>query len=625
MTEFRTTRRRFLGMSAAGAAAVLAPGARALAKTATSGPADTVFLGGSVITMDGRRRIAKAMAVSYGRIVYVGGVAGARDWIGARTEVVDLAGGAVMPGIHDGHVHPLYAGRLLQQCSLGYLPLTVDEMRAMIQTCLDDTVDQEPDGWLPVADWDLQSMTPSGLPIVKEILDVLQTQRPIIVRSTDGHNALVNSRALQIAGVTASTPDPIDGTIVRDGQGNPTGHLIDGAIGLVEQYVPEPTFDQDVASMRTALGVMAARGVTTLNDAITWDYHCSIYEALRSAGELTARVHCDLVLDREPADDMASAIAYFDDVRATYDRRNLTVRTVKIFEDGVMEYPIQTAGLLKPYRVKENGQWVPGPSRGPIYFERPVLKHAVTELDAAGYRVHIHAIGDRAVRVALDGYQAALEANGDSDKRHTIAHLQLVDPTDLPRFAELGVLPCMQLQWAERDAYTMEALKRYLGQERWSRIYPSGSLAAAGALVTGGSDWPVDPSGPFDAIQQAVTRQGPFGGKYEPPLNPDQGVPLMDALAMHTNGTAFQLHQEGKTGSIEVGKAADVIVLDQDPTAVPIDQVRFTQVQRTFMGGESVFEAGAASKSVERVLKADKAAATAGVRRRGLASHGGCC
>ena len=257
---------------------------------------------------------------------------------------------------------------------------------------------------------------------------MLQTQRPIIVRSTDGHNALVNSRALQIAGVTASTPDPIDGTIVRDGQGNPTGHLIDGAIGLVEQYVPEPTFDQDVASMRTALGVMAARGVTTLNDAITWDYHCSIYEALRSAGELTARVHCDLVLDREPADDMASAIAYFDDVRAAYDRRNLTVRTVKIFEDGVMEYPIQTAGLLKPYRVKENGQWVPGPSRGPIYFERPVLKHAVTELDAAGYRVHIHAIGDRAVRVALDGYQAALEANGDSDKRHTIAHLQLVDP-----------------------------------------------------------------------------------------------------------------------------------------------------------------------------------------------------
>ena len=277
-------------MSAAGAAAVLAPGARALAKTATSGPADTVFLGGSVITMDGRRRIAKAMAVSYGRIVYVGGVTGARDWIGARTEVVDLAGGAVMPGIHDGHVHPLYAGRLLQQCSLGYLPLTVDEMRAMIQTCLDDTVDQEPDGWLPVADWDLQSMTPSGLPIVKEILDVLQTQRPIIVRSTDGHNALVNSRALQIAGVTASTPDPIDGTIVRDGQGNPTGHLIDGAIGLVEQYVPEPTFDQDVASMRTALGVMAARGVTTLNDAITWDYHCSIYEAC--AAPATSRRGC---------------------------------------------------------------------------------------------------------------------------------------------------------------------------------------------------------------------------------------------------------------------------------------------------------------------------------------------
>ena len=334
-----------------------------------------------------------------------------------------------------------------------------------------------------------------------------QTQRPIIVRSTDGHNALVNSRALQIAGVTASTPDPIDGTIVRDGQGNPTGHLIDGAIGLVEQHVPEPTFDQDVDSMRTALGVMAARGVTTLNDAITWDYHCSIYEALRTGGELTARVHCDLVLDREPADDMANAIAYFDDVRATYDRRNLTVRTVKIFEDGVMEYPIQTAGLLKPYRVKENGQWVPGPSRGPIYFERSVLKHAVTELDAAGYRVHIHAIGDRAVRVALDGYQAALEANGDSDKRHTIAHLQLVDPADLPRFAELGVLPCMQLQWAERDAYTMEALKRYLGQERWSRDLPVGQ---PGRRRCAGDRWQRLARGPERAV-----RRDPAGG--DPP------------------------------------------------------------------------------------------------------------
>lgn len=627
MAEFRTTRRQFLGATAASAAAVLAPGgATALAKAATaSGNADTIFRGGSVITMDRHRRVASVMAVKNGKIVFVGDEFGARQFMGRGTEVVDLAGGAVMPGIQDGHVHPLYAGRLLNQCSLGYLPLTVDEMRDMIQAGLDATVDQEPDGWLPVADWDLQGMRPPGVAIVKEILDVLTTQRPIIVRSTDGHNALVNTRALTIANVTKDTPDPIDGTIVRDAQGNPTGHLIDGAIGLVEQYVPEPSFEQDVASMQTALGVLAARGVTTLNDAITWDYHCSVYEAIRAQGGLTARVHCDLVLDRADADDMAASIAYFDEVRRTYDRPELTVRTVKIFEDGVMEYPIQTAGLLDPYRVKKNGKWVPGPSRGPIYFERKVLKDSVTALDAAGWRVHIHAIGDRAVRVALDGYEAARQANGDSDKRHTIAHLQLVDPADLPRFAELGVLPCMQLQWAERDAYTMEALKRYIGKERWERIYPSGSLMAAGATVTGGSDWPVDPSGPFDAIQQAVTRQGPFGGKYEPPLNPDQGVRLMDAIAMHTNGTAFQLHQERFTGSLTVGKAADVIVLDQDPLAVPIDQVRATQVQRTFLRGETVYRVDEAPAAVRRLMRADAAAAAAGVRRRGLAQHGGCC
>jgi predicted amidohydrolase YtcJ len=613
-------------MTAAASAAVLAPGgAASIASAATTGAADTVFMGGSVITMDGRRRVAKAMAVARGRIVYVGDRAGVRDWIGSRTEVVDLAGGAVMPGIHDGHVHPLYAGRLLSQCSLGYLSLTVDEMRAMIQDCLNETADQESDGWLQVADWDLQSMKPAGLPIVKSILDVLQTQRPIIVRSTDGHNALVNTRALAIANVSSSTPDPVDGTIVRDGQGNPTGHLIDGAIGLVERFVPEPTFDEDLASMRTALGVLAARGVTTLNDAFTWDYHVRVYDSLRRSDELTARVHCDLLLERAAADDLPGTMAYFNDVRRRFSRPDLAVRTVKIFEDGVMEHPIQTAGLLEPYLVEVNGQWVPGPSRGPIYFERQVLKDSVTALDADGWRVHTHAIGDRAVRVALDAYQAARTANGDNDLRHAIAHLQLVDPADLKRFAKLGVLPNMQLQWAERDAFTMDALKDYIGRERWLRIYPSGSLLAAGARLAGGSDWPVDPTSPFDAIQQAVTRTGPFPAPYDKPLNPAESIPLGDAMAMHTNGTAFQLHQDRVTGSLEVGKAADVIVLDQDPTAVPIDQVRFTQVQRTFLKGSTVFEASSAPTTVTRRMKVDRAASAAGIRRRGLTGPGGCC
>ncbi len=197
MAEFRPTRRQFLGATAASAAAVLAPGgAAALAKAATgSGYADTIFRGGSVITMERHRRVASVMAVKDGRIVFVGDGYGARHLMGRGTEVVDLAGGAVMPGIQDGHVHPLYAGRLLNQCSLGYLPLTVDEMRDMIQAGLDATVDQEPDGWLPVADWDLQGMSPPGVADREgDPGRPARPQRPIIVRSTDGHNALVNTR-----------------------------------------------------------------------------------------------------------------------------------------------------------------------------------------------------------------------------------------------------------------------------------------------------------------------------------------------------------------------------------------------------------------------------------------------
>ncbi len=187
---------------------------------------------------------------------------------------------------------------------------------------------------------------------------------------------------------------------------------------------------------------------------------------------------------------------------------------------------------------------MPGPNRGPIYFERPVLKDAVTALDAAGWRVHIHAIGDRAVRVALDGYEAARQANGDSGNRHTIAHLQLVDPADCRGSPSSACCRACSSSGQSATPYTMEALKRYIGKERWSRIYPSGSLLDGRCDGHRRQRLARRPQRPFDAIQQAVTRQGPFGGKYEPPLNPDQGVPLMDAIAMHTNGTAFQLHQE---------------------------------------------------------------------------------
>jgi predicted amidohydrolase YtcJ len=290
-----------------------------------------------------------------------------------------------------------------------------------------------------------------------------------------------------------------------------------------------------------------------------------------------------------------------------------------------MEYPIQTAALLRPYLIEVDGEWVPGPSRGPLYFEPDVLRRTVTELDANDWQIHIHAIGDRAVRAALDAYEAARNANGSNHHRHVIAHLQLVHTDDVPRFAELDVIPNMQLQWAERDPYTMEALKRYIGKERWSRQYPARSMRDEGAFLAAGSDWPVDPSGPFDAIQQAVTRTGPFPGKYAKPLNPDEGIKLPEAIELHTTHAAFQLHQEGVTGSLEIGKDADMIQLDQDPLAVPIEEVRSTTVLRTFLEGETVYDASSVSAAVRGLLEADRRLAAIGGRRRALSPGPGCC
>jgi predicted amidohydrolase YtcJ len=268
----------------------------------------------------------------------------------------------------------------------------------------------------------------------------------------------------------------------------------------------------------------------------------------------------------------------------------VTVRTAKLFLDGVIEHPTQTAAMLEPYLVPSaDGGWEPGDDAGPTYFAQPVLDRAVTALDEAGWQVHVHAIGDRATRSALDAFAAARERNGASGLRHTIAHVEVLHPDDAGRFAALGVLADLQLQWAQRDPYTMEHLRPYLGEERWRRLYPGRTLEAAGALLCGGSDWPVDPLLPFKQISGAVLR-GAVGGAD--PLHPEEAVTLRAALEMHTRNSAFQLHQEAETGRIAPGLAADLAVLDRDLLAVPAEEIAETGVVMTLARGRVVHRAG---------------------------------
>ena len=590
--EGSLTRRAFVRGGAA-AAAGLALGAPRLAAARRGAAVDLVLRNGRVHTLAGERQ--QAVAITDGRIAYVGSDAGAEALAGVGTEVIDLGGRMVIPGIHDAHMHPLAGGLVLTQPTLNYRQLNLRQFVDAIAKLLARSAEEEPDGWLVVDLWDATAM---DKPPSKEDLDALETSRPILVYSLDGHIALANSRALAIGGVDANTPDPPGGEIRRRPNGEPTGILLDSAIGLVGDKVPPRTTEQNARALATAHAEMAQQGITSCLDASAGEQDLAALALLSDQGALTVRPSAAIYGDSELATDPAALLEHLEARRATYARPDITIRTVKLFFDGVIEHPTQTAALLKPYRVnkgtKRDPKWVPGKSKGPTYFPPKVAKAAIAALDAAGWQVHIHAIGDRAVRSALDAFERAIAVNGRTDNRHTITHLELIHPKDFDRFAKLGVLASMQLHWAERDSYTVDRLKDYLGTKRWRNTYPAGSLHRAGAMLCGGSDWPVDPLVPWRQIEIGVNRTADevYEG-YPEPLFAEQGLKLRDSIRIHTRNSAFQLHQENLSGRIVEGLAADLAVLDRDLLRVPLKKVSKTKVELTLLGGRVVHRGNA--------------------------------
>jgi predicted amidohydrolase YtcJ len=536
------------------------------------------------------RRVAEAVAVSGGRITYVGSDDGAAAYVGTATEVIELHGRTLMPGIHDGHTHPLSGGLALTKPTLNYRKLDLKEFLAAIRKLLARSSDQEPDGWLSVDLWE-----PSGMDRqpTRDDLDRLPTRRPIVVIDLSGHTAVANSRALELAGITASTPSPPGGRIERGKRRRPTGVLQDNAIGLVTEKIPPLTTAQNADALQKAHEEMASQGITSYLDASVGETELGALAALSDRGPLTVRPSVAINVPARLAADPPAMFERLQRLRAKYARPGVTIGTVKMFFDGVIEYPTQTAALLKPYRInrgtKRHPRWVAGKSRGPTYFKQGVADRAIAALDAAGWQVHVHAIGDRAVRSGLDAFAFARRRGGGPGHRHTITHLELVNPHDFRRFKALGVLASMQLHWAERDSYTIDALKPYIGARRWRYTYPAGSLARAGARLCGGSDWPVDPLLPFRQIEIAVNRTADevYEG-YAKPLFAKEGLSLHASLVMHTRNSAFQLHQENLTGQIREGFAADLIVLDRDLLRVPLERVSKAKVKLTMVGGRIV-------------------------------------
>jgi predicted amidohydrolase YtcJ len=590
---------RRMGFLAAVAAAVLVAVPTADARAPR--PADTVLRNGFVYTVDAHSSVRQAVAVRNGKIVYVGSNRGVRRFIGARTIVRNVGGRMIMPGLHDGHMHPLGGGAGLLKCSLDYQPLTIAELQSRIAKCLSETSDKEPDTWLQVINWYQEAMIPAGTKVSKTDLDSLSTKRPIVVQSSFGHSTVVNSRALALANIAAATPDPPGGKIWRDDAGNPTGLLDDAAQDLVDKVVPAPTAAENVASARAALDAMRRQGITSFLDAAASPTSLAAFTAVQRQGRLTARAHFAPVISIAEGKRPARVVKRLRKLRGRFDqgpirrRPAITLRNAKMFMDGVQQVPAQTAGLLKPYLINagtaEAPNWVPGPSRGPIYFPPAELKPLVTAIAKAGFDPHIHSIGDRAVRLTLDAYAVMRERIGKHDIRPAIAHAEMVDPADYKRFHKLNVIPAMSFQWAKPGPDSIDAQKDYIGPERFSRVEPEGSLFAAKAPIAYGSDWPVDTLNEWFALQVGITRENPAGGKYAGRFNDQKGLPRRFALRSITMNSAYELHQDRRTGSLQRGKYADLIVLDRNFLRIPKTQIMNTKVLLTMVGGKAVYGA----------------------------------
>jgi predicted amidohydrolase YtcJ len=537
------------------------------------GRADVVLHGGPVYTMDAVRSWAEAVAIKGDKILYVGGSKGAAAYIGPKTRVVDLAGRMLLPAFQDAHIHPI-SGGTSYSVSCNLYDLTTKE--AYTKKVAEYAAAHREAAWIHGDGWVLPAFAPTGIPD-KKLLDAILPGRPVYLESKDGHSAWVNSKALEIAGITKTTPDPAGGRIDRDPRtGEAVGGLQDSAMSLVAEKIPPYTLDERKNGLRYALRMLARYGVTSFQDASVSQEDLEIYRALDAGGELTARVVASLWWERSKG---LEQIPNFLNQRRTFTRGNVRATTIKIMQDGVLE--AQTAALLKPYVGK-------GDQKGLSMVEPELLKKAVTELDREGFQVHFHAIGDAAIRQCLDAVEAARRTNGARDARHHIAHIQLFDPADIPRFRTLGVVANFQPLWAFADDYITELTLPFLDAERQRWIYPIGSLLRSGAVIAFGSDWSVSSANPLEELEVAVTRMGP-NGETKTPYLPDERIDLRDALAAFTLDAAYVNFQEDRTGSIEVGKLADLIVLDRNLFAIPPGQISDTKVLLTLFGGKPIF------------------------------------
>ena len=532
--------------------------------------ASLVLLNGKIWTVNDRQPRAEAVACLGSRIVAVGSNGEIRKWIGAGTEAIDLGGKLVLPGFNDAHVHFFSGGENLASVQLRDAK-SEDEFRKRIA----EFAAKQPAGrWITGGDWDHENWTPARLP-TRQLIDAVTAGHPVFVNRLDGHMALANSQALQLAGITRDTPDPPGGTIVRDAAGEPTGVLKDAAMERmdgVDGVIPAPSEDQIADAVRAAMRYAAENGVTSVQDMSAAPEILRVYQTLLARGELTVRIsgHQPLATWQRLA-----AVG----LRADFGGEKLHIGALKGFADGSLGST--TALFFEPYLDAPNTS---GLANSEMIPESKMQAH-ILGADRAGLQVAVHAIGDKANHTVLGMYEEAARQNGARDRRFRIEHAQHLRMEDIPRFGKLHVIASMQPYHCIDDGRWAE---KRIGPERAKGTYAFRALLDSGAVLAFGSDWDVAPMQPLMGIYAAATRRT-LDGKHPNGWVPEQKITVAEAIRAYTMGSAYASFDEKIKGSIEPGKLADMVVVSDDILSIPAVEIEKTRVETTVCDGKVIY------------------------------------
>jgi predicted amidohydrolase YtcJ len=548
-----------------------------------SSAADTVIVNARIYTVNPQQPWAEALAIRGDKIVAVGSTRDMAAVRGPSTHVIDGEGRLVLPGFTDCHIHFLDG-------SLSRLQVNLDEAKTVgeIQRKVKEYADAHPElTWILGRGWNYSVFNPSGLPD-KSSLDEIIPGRPVYLESFDGHTWWANSKALRLAGITGASADPAGGTIVRNAKtGEPTGVIKeDAADDLVRRVIPPPSHEQIVAAllggMRAANRVGLVRAISPDGVSVRGgDFHAlNVYDELRRSGQLTVRF--DVALRIQPPALIREEVEEIKAARERYHDDWLSAGKAKFFLDGVIE--TRTAAMLAHY--------VDDSESGRLLWDPAKYREAVSQLDRQGVQIFTHAIGDRAIRLALDAYENAQKTNHTQDARHRIEHIEDASAPDIPRFGQLGVIASFQPLHAYPDDDVLKIWSGNIGPERAQRGFAWHSVASTGGMLAFGSDWPIVTLSPWPGVQNAVTRQTiegtPLGGWL-----PQERISLDDAIRGYTLGAAFAGHREKTEGSLEPGKLADLIVLARDLFKIAPNEIAKAEVLMTMVGGKVVYQSAA--------------------------------